>query len=68
MSSEMSRSRRTSAGWSSARLSGIGRVAFARGAVDELELLGALERARELHSDLAGIVAWLERRLDARKH
>jgi hypothetical protein len=38
------------------------------GTVDDLELLEALERARELHSDLAGIVAWLERRLDTRRH
>jgi len=38
------------------------------GAVDDLELLEALERARELHSDLAAIVARLERRLDTRRH
>ncbi len=38
------------------------------GTVDDLQLLDALERARELHSDLTAIVAWLERRLDARRH
>jgi hypothetical protein len=38
------------------------------GTVDDLQLLDALERARELHSDLTGIVAWLERRLDPGRH
>ena len=38
------------------------------GTVDDLQLLDALERARELHSDLAAIVAWLERRLGAGAH
>ncbi|HEX8121867.1 MAG TPA: hypothetical protein VF549_11440 [Solirubrobacteraceae bacterium] len=39
------------------------------GTVDDLQLLDALERARELHSDLTSIVAWLERRVeDARRH
>lgn len=38
------------------------------GTVDDLVLLDALERARELHSDLAAIVAWLERRLESRRH
>ena len=38
------------------------------GTVDDLQLLDALGRARELHSDLAAIVAWLERRLDTRRH
>jgi hypothetical protein len=33
--------------------------------VDDLELLAALERARELRADLTAIVVWLERRLDA---
>lgn len=38
------------------------------GTVDDLQLLDALERARELHADLAAIIAWLERRLNTRRH
>jgi hypothetical protein len=38
------------------------------GTADDLQLLDALERARELHSDLTAIVAWLERRLEDRRH
>lgn len=37
------------------------------GRVDDVELLDAVERARELHNDLAAIVARLERRLDERR-
>src|SRR5688500_16159291 len=45
------------------------RVRRAReGTVDDLQLLDALARARELHSDLTAIVAWLERRLDPGSH
>jgi hypothetical protein len=36
------------------------------GAAAEQELLEALERAQELHADLAELVKRLERRLDAR--
>jgi hypothetical protein len=36
------------------------------GSADEQELLEALERAHELHADLAALVKRLERRLDVR--
>ena len=38
------------------------------GAVDEMELLDALARARELHGDVSAIVARLERRLGGQQH
>jgi hypothetical protein len=37
------------------------------GTVDDLDLVDALGRARELHDDLRVIVARLEQRLDGRK-
>lgn len=36
------------------------------GSADEQELLEALERARELHAELAGLVKRLERRIELR--
>ncbi|HEX8207581.1 MAG TPA: hypothetical protein VF587_16075 [Solirubrobacteraceae bacterium] len=38
------------------------------GTVDDLLLLDALERVRELQSELTSIVGWLERRLDPERH
>lgn len=34
------------------------------GALDDVEVLEALDRARELHTDLTHVIARLERRLD----